>query len=230
MLQYFGLMRRLPGKDPDVGKVQRQEEKGVTEDEMVGQCHRSYQYEFDPTPGGSGRQEGLACSDPWGHKESDTTKRLNNNKSLLFAVASNLQILQKGVKQTPIYCFHLQKKLQLPFHNITWNSILVAQRCLYLLSIQSCNLLYVISRETQLHDIFTDWVFLVKTYVMPDSRWLCLRLREQEEWRCMPLKPSRLLVRRNQSELLKGFLFIFPCMHIEPAKEISTRTLANMTK
>ena len=39
----------------------------------------SYQNEFDQTPRGSGRQEGLACSDPWGHKESDTTKRLNNN-------------------------------------------------------------------------------------------------------------------------------------------------------
>ena len=58
--------RRLPGKDPDV-------EKGTTEDNMVGQCHRSNQHEFDPAPGGSGRQEGLACSGPWGHEESDTT-------------------------------------------------------------------------------------------------------------------------------------------------------------
>ena len=64
--------RNLPGKDPDVGKVCGQEEKGTTEDEMVGQCHRSYQHECDPTPGGSGRQEGLACSGPWGHEESDT--------------------------------------------------------------------------------------------------------------------------------------------------------------
>ena len=46
---------------------------------MVGQCHQSDQHEFDPTPGGSGRQEGLACSGPWGPEESDTTKRLNNN-------------------------------------------------------------------------------------------------------------------------------------------------------
>ena len=41
----------------------------MTEDEMVGQS----QHEFNPTPGGSGRQEGLAYSGPWGHKESDTT-------------------------------------------------------------------------------------------------------------------------------------------------------------
>ena len=46
----------------------------MTEDEMVGQCDQSYQHEFDPTLGGRGRQEGLACSGPWGHKESDTTK------------------------------------------------------------------------------------------------------------------------------------------------------------
>ena len=84
--------RRLPGKDPNVGKVQRQEEKGTTE---VGQCHRSNQYEFDTTPGGSGRQEGLACSGPWGHEVLDTTKRLNNNKwdSTIFASNRNLYSL-----------------------------------------------------------------------------------------------------------------------------------------
>ena len=48
---------------------------------MVGQCHRSYQHEFDQTPGGSGRQEGLACSGPWGHEEFDRIKRLNKNKA-----------------------------------------------------------------------------------------------------------------------------------------------------
>ena len=46
----------------------------MTEDEMVGQCHRSYQHEFDPTPRGGGKQEVLACSGPWGHEESDMTK------------------------------------------------------------------------------------------------------------------------------------------------------------
>ena len=51
----------------------------MTEDEMVGQCHRIYQHEFDQTPGGSGREEGLECSGPCGHEDSDTTKQLNNN-------------------------------------------------------------------------------------------------------------------------------------------------------
>ena len=40
-LQYFGhLMQRAnTGKDPDAGKEQGQEEKGVTEDEMVRWHH-----------------------------------------------------------------------------------------------------------------------------------------------------------------------------------------------
>ena len=43
-------------------------------DEMgeISRRVQSYQHEFDPTPGGSGRQEGVACSGPWGHEESDT--------------------------------------------------------------------------------------------------------------------------------------------------------------
>ena len=53
----------------------------MTEDEMVGQCHQSYQHVFDPTLGGSGRQEGLACSGPWGHEESDTTTKQQLQKS-----------------------------------------------------------------------------------------------------------------------------------------------------
>ena len=44
----------------------------MTEDKMDGQCHRIDQHEFDPTPGGSGRQKGLTCSGLWGHKELDT--------------------------------------------------------------------------------------------------------------------------------------------------------------
>ena len=54
-----------------------QEEKGTTEDEMVGWHHRLDAHEFVWTPGVGDGQGGLACSDSWGHKESDTTERLN---------------------------------------------------------------------------------------------------------------------------------------------------------
>ena len=41
----------LTGKDPDAGKDGRQEEKGVTEDEMVGWHHRLHGHEFEQTSG-----------------------------------------------------------------------------------------------------------------------------------------------------------------------------------
>ena len=73
----------LPGKDPDAGKDWRQEEKGMTEDEMVGWHHRLNWHGFGWTLGVGDGQGGLACCSPWGHKESDTTEQLNNNNKWL---------------------------------------------------------------------------------------------------------------------------------------------------
>ena len=67
-------------KDPDAGKDWRQEEKGTTEDEMVGWHHRRDGHEFEQAPGDGDGQGGLACCSPWGCQELDTTERLNNNK------------------------------------------------------------------------------------------------------------------------------------------------------
>ena len=64
-------------KDPDVGKDWRQEEKGMTEDEMVGWHHRLNGHGFGWIPGVGEGQGGLACCDSWGRKESDMTERLN---------------------------------------------------------------------------------------------------------------------------------------------------------
>ena len=72
-LQYFGhLMQRTNSfwKDPDTGKDKRQEEKGTTEDEMVGWHHQHYDMSL------SKLQELASCS-PWGREGSDTTERLN---------------------------------------------------------------------------------------------------------------------------------------------------------
>ena len=68
---------RLIGKDPDAGKDCGQEEKGVTENEMVGQHHRPEGHEFDQTlEDGEGQRSLVWCS-PWGRKESDRTERRN---------------------------------------------------------------------------------------------------------------------------------------------------------
>ena len=79
-LQYFGhLMQKnwLIGKDPDAGKDWRQEEKGMTEDEMVGWLHRLNGHEFEQAPGVDDGQGSLASCSPWGHKELNMTEQLN---------------------------------------------------------------------------------------------------------------------------------------------------------
>ena len=72
----------LIGKDPNAGKDWRWEEKGTTENEMVGWHHRLYGHEFEWTPGVGDGQGSLACCSPWGRKESDTTEQLNWTKRL----------------------------------------------------------------------------------------------------------------------------------------------------
>ena len=50
-----------------------QEEKGATEDEMVGWHHRLDGHEFEQALGDGEGQGSEVCCRPWGHKESDTT-------------------------------------------------------------------------------------------------------------------------------------------------------------
>ena len=69
----------LIGKDPDAGIDWGQEEKGMTEDEMVGWHHRLNGHGFEQTPGDGEEQGSLVCCSPWGHKELDMTEWLNNN-------------------------------------------------------------------------------------------------------------------------------------------------------
>ena len=65
---------RLIGKDSDAGKDCRQEEKGTTEDEMVGWHHRLSGHECGWAPGAGEGQGSLLSCGPRGRKESDTTE------------------------------------------------------------------------------------------------------------------------------------------------------------
>ena len=60
-------------KDPDTGKDWGQEEKGTTEDEMIGWHHQLYGHGFGWTLGVGDGQGGMVCCSSWGCKESDTT-------------------------------------------------------------------------------------------------------------------------------------------------------------
>ena len=67
----------LSWKNPDAGKNWGQEEKGTTEDKMVGWHHWNNGHGFGWTLGVGDGQGGPAHCGSWGHKESDTAKRLN---------------------------------------------------------------------------------------------------------------------------------------------------------
>ena len=58
-----------------------QEEKGTTEDEMVGWHHQLNGHEFEQAPGDGEGEGSLACCSPWGRKESDTTEQLNSKNN-----------------------------------------------------------------------------------------------------------------------------------------------------
>ena len=58
----------LIGKGPDAGKDWREEEKGMTEDEMIGWHHWLNGHEFQQTLGNGRAQRSLAFWSPWGHK------------------------------------------------------------------------------------------------------------------------------------------------------------------
>ena len=93
------------GKDPDSGKDWRQE-KGTTEDEMVGWHHRLDGHEFQQALGVGDGQGSLACCSPWGRKELDMTEWLNWTDAQLG------QISDKRYRKT--------KKVQLPLLEQKW--------------------------------------------------------------------------------------------------------------
>ena len=67
----------LIGKDPDAWKDWRQEDKGTTEDEMVGWHHRLDGHELEQALGVGDGQGSLVCFSLWSCKESDMTEWLN---------------------------------------------------------------------------------------------------------------------------------------------------------
>ena len=67
---------------------------------MVGWHHRLNGHEFKQTLGDGEGQGSLACCCPWGRKELDTTKGLNNNTQLKTLAES---MKQNSVTQKILY-------------------------------------------------------------------------------------------------------------------------------
>ena len=70
----------LLGKDSDAGRDWGLEEKGTTEDEVVGWPHWLNRHESGQTLGDCKGQGSLTCYSPWSCKGTDMIERLNNNK------------------------------------------------------------------------------------------------------------------------------------------------------
>ena len=62
---------------------------------MIGWHHQVNGHEFEQTPGDGEGQGSLACCSLWGHKESDTTERLNNNNIQSAFEYAGLQLEQE---------------------------------------------------------------------------------------------------------------------------------------
>ena len=88
----------LLGRDPDARKDWRQE-KGMTENEIVGWHHWLNGHEFEKAPGDGEGQGSMACCSPWGHKESDTTEWRNwTEASSAFCVPGPGPFLPYGLE------------------------------------------------------------------------------------------------------------------------------------
>ena len=102
------------------GKDWRQEEKGTTEDEMVGWHHWLDGHEFEQALGVCDGQGSLVCFSPQGCKESDTTERLELNSTCLGLQDQTSQFLPKEI--SPEYSLEeLMLKLQY-FGHLTWRT------------------------------------------------------------------------------------------------------------
>ena len=101
----------LIGKDPDARKDWRQEEKGMTEDEMAGWHHWLDGHEFEQALGPGDGQGGLAWYGPWGYKESNMTEQLNWTELTRFK-CSALRMYTLMIRKI-IKCFEAVLKINL---------------------------------------------------------------------------------------------------------------------
>ena len=107
--------RWLVGKNPNAGEDWEQE-KGVTEDKMVG-WHHWLDGLYDSIWANSGRQwrtgKPGGCG-PWGHKESDTAYRQNDtNKACL-------ELAQSAVTQLSVFSPSRLQKAWLNVKTLHW--------------------------------------------------------------------------------------------------------------
>ena len=100
-LQYLASWCEEPThhKGPWCWKDWRQEARG-RQDEMVGWHHWLDGHEFEQAPEDGAGQGGLVCCSHRGHKESDTTERLNSNNTFKQTLETITTVQCRGVFPT----------------------------------------------------------------------------------------------------------------------------------
>ena len=88
------------GKDPDSGKDWRQE-KGTTEDEMIGWHHWLNGHEFEKAPGDGEGQGSLGCCSPWGCRIGQDLASEQQQEQLLCSPRSWLEVSSCPVRSFP---------------------------------------------------------------------------------------------------------------------------------
>ena len=99
---------QLFGKRPWCWERLKAGEKEPTEDKMAGWHHWLNGHEFEQAPEDGKGQGNLACCSPWGHKESDVTEWLNNNKKICKNAWVNLlSILNYQLTSQEVIYYHI---------------------------------------------------------------------------------------------------------------------------
>ena len=108
----------LIGKDPDAGKDWRQEEKGMTEDEMVGWHHPLDGHEFELTPG-------VGLHSRLSHTSHNPSARCSHVSPWSFAVTWGFSLTEdlRSV-HTHSPSAHLQHIILVQAHLDGWNTLL----------------------------------------------------------------------------------------------------------
>ena len=83
-LQQAGHLHRVNSLEKTLMLGKREEKEKGTAQDVVRQHHQLNGHEFKKTSRDSGGKKGVACYNPWSHKQLDTTQQLNNNNELMF--------------------------------------------------------------------------------------------------------------------------------------------------
>ena len=186
----------LIGKNPDAGKDWGQEEKGTTEDEMVGWHHQLNGQEFEQTLGDSEGQGSLVCYSPGGRKEADMTEQLDNNKTKIMECPFSgkkppvadiwVATFKKAIPESTTD-IHIQLGTGLKtISKCLWCEAQTSEReVFYLQSPCICSVLYK-QLDTSLYPPFSTGHFVGKIWVQNFSSTLELRARQNAQTKRRP--------------------------------------------